>query len=115
MNIGKLRHRVEIQRLVDGVQDAQTGDVTRAWVTQRSVWASIDAVSGREYLSAQAAQSEVTSRITVRMTDVIPKDRIVYNGVYYNVHAVLPDNVGGQRYLTIMVSSGVNDGGASHG
>lgn len=108
--IGQLRHRVDIQRLSSGAQNMQTGDITREWQSLRMAWASIDALSGHAYMAAQAAQSQVTSRITIRKTDVLAKDRIVHNGRIYNIEAVLPDNKGGNTYLTLMVSSGVNNG-----
>ena len=46
----------------------------------------------------------------IRYTDVQPVDRIAHKGLLYNIHAVLPDRVSGQDYLTLMCGQGVNDG-----
>lgn len=110
MDAGKLRHRVTIERFMQGAQDPNTGDIINQWQVLRTVWASFEPVSGREFIAAQAGQSEVTARIVVRFTDVTTKDRIAMDGCLYNIHAVLPDPKSNKHYLTLMVSQGVNNG-----
>ena len=110
MDAGKLRHRVTIERFTQGAQDPNTGDIINQWQVLRVVWASFEPVSGREFIAAQAGQSEVTARIVVRFADVTTKDRINMNGRLYNIHGVLPDPKSNKHYLTLMVSQGVNNG-----
>ena len=81
----KLRHRVTIERFAQGAQDPDTGDIVNQWQALKTVWASFEPVSGREFIAAQAGQSEVTARIVVRFTDVTPKDRIAMDGCLYNI------------------------------
>ena len=77
MDAGKLRHRVELQR-VSTTLDSH-GDKTEAWTTLAEVWASIEPLSGREFLMASQTMSDVTVRIKVRGRPDIsltPKDRV---------------------------------------
>lgn len=61
MNAGRLRHPLNLQR-VEVVQDPATGEVIEDWVTVSREWASIEGVSGREFLAASAEQAETTYR-----------------------------------------------------
>lgn len=108
---GRLRHRVDIQRRAE-LQDAVTGEITYSWV---DVWSKVPAdiapLSAREFISAQSLQSEVVARITIRWrAGLNAKMRIKHGETLYNIEGVLPDNVSGLSYITIPVSSGVNNG-----
>jgi len=59
MRAGKLRHRIVIQEQ-RVVQNATTGEETKTWVDCFNVVASIEPLSTREFIAAQAQQSEVT-------------------------------------------------------
>lgn len=113
MNIpaGKLRHRVSIQQKKIS-QNPVSGELTETWV---DVWtnvpASIEALSAREYIAAQAVQSQVSARITIRFRPGITAAmRILHNGQIYNIQGVLPDPDSGRSWLTLPCSEGVNDG-----
>ena len=110
MEAGKLRHRIGIERLNHSAQDPSTGDIVQAWEPLKTVYAAVEPVSGREFIQSAATQAQISVRITIRSTDVQPADRIAHKGLLYNIHAVLPDRVSGQDYLTLMCSQGVNDG-----
>lgn len=104
---GKLRHRVQIQRPVPE-QDLQTGEPITDWQAVADTWADISPVSGREFLAAGAEQSEVRAKITIRHRDGVDATmRVVYRGLYYAIHAVLPDADSGREHLTLMVAEGV--------
>lgn len=112
MRSGKLRHRVDFQAPGQG-QDPVTGEMVEGWV---SVWekvpASIEALSARDLIAAQAGQSEVSARIVIRYrTGVLPPMRILHRDMIYNIQGQpLPDKVSGLEYLTLLVAAGVNDG-----
>ena len=110
LQAGKLRHRVTIQRLSEGVQDPMTGDIITDWQDLKTVWASVEPLSVREFIQAGASQSEVTTRITMRKTDVKAADRILHRGQIFNVIGVLPDPKSGLEYITLPCTEGVNDG-----
>ncbi|HHA2913483.1 TPA: phage head closure protein [Stenotrophomonas maltophilia] len=106
---GKLRHRVLIQQQVttrdgDGVEQT-------AWVDVATVWASVEPLSAREFIQSGQTQSAVTARITMRYRDGLsPSMRLAHRGEIFNIAGLLPDKVSGLEYITIPVSSGVNDG-----
>ena len=99
MRSGMLRHRVTLQRFQQG-QDAYGGPV-ETWEDVAIVWASLEAMSGREFFASQQAQSEVTQRIRIRYRpDVTADMRVIHNGKVFNIVAPLPDNRG--RELVLM-------------
>lgn len=108
---GTLRHRIVIQQPIE-TQDGETGDPVITWQpVYSSVPAAVNFLSAREFISANAVQSEIVGRITIRfLPNLTAKMRIVHNGQIYNPKAWLPDNDSGLEYLTAPVSVGVNDG-----
>lgn len=110
MRAGKLRHLVTLQKL-EQIQNPTTGELVKGWSDVANVWADIQNLSAREFISAQAVQSEIIARIVIRYrSDVEPKMRIKYRNKVYNIHGALPDLKSGLEYLTLPVSEGVNDG-----
>ncbi|WP_348826655.1 phage head closure protein [Halomonas sp. RT37] len=110
MRIGKLRHRVRLERPAR-TQDPATGEMIDGWELVATLWASVEPLSAREFIAAMSTQSEVTARILIRhRDDIAPDMRIVHRGKVYNIQGVLPDPKSGLHYLTIPVSEGVNDG-----
>lgn len=110
MQAGRLRHRVSLQRLQEA-RDQNTGAVITDWVELAKLWAEVAPLSAREFVASQAVQSRITARITIRYReDITAKDRIVYRGQVYNIEGVLTDPASGLEYITLPVSTGVNDG-----
>lgn len=113
LKAGRLRHRVEIQQKVAG-QDPVTGEQTYTWQTvsgMDSVPAAIEPLSAREFIAAQATQSQIVARIVMRYREGLDAAmRIVHKGKIYNPHGFLPDADSGMEYMTVPVSTGVNEG-----
>lgn len=112
MRAGDLRHRVTFQAL--GItQDPGTGEEIEGWTT---VWdkvpASVEPLSARDLIAAQAGQSEASGRMVIRYRPgVLPTMRILHRGDVYNIQGPpMPDPDSGLEYLTILVSRGLNDG-----
>jgi SPP1 family predicted phage head-tail adaptor len=111
VNAGRLRHRVTFESLTvvldsDGAQD-------EAWVDAfgMPISAEIEPLSGRELIAAQAVQSKVSVRIKVRYrTGFLASMRAVHRGTIYNIEAVVPDPDSGIRGITLLCSTGVNEG-----
>lgn len=107
---GKLRHRIQIQRQIQQ-RDPETGAVNIKWSNHATVWAAVEPVSVREFISAQAKQSEIVARVVIRARDdLVPQMRILFRGKVYNPEGWLPDPDSGLEYMTAPVSEGVNDG-----
>jgi SPP1 family predicted phage head-tail adaptor len=108
---GRFRHRVTFEELVttldsDGAQD-------EGWVMfgGRPLPAEIVALSGRELIAAQAVNSKVTTRIRLRYRPGFnPSMRAVHRGTTYNIEGVIPDPDSNQRFVTLICSSGTNQG-----
>lgn len=107
---GRLRHRVLIQSPVTS-QNPGTGAPTTSWIDLATVWAEVVPSSVKEFVAAQAIDSEVTTRITIRRRiGVTAKCRIIHRDQIFNIHGVLADPVSGLEYMTLPCSEGVNDG-----
>jgi SPP1 family predicted phage head-tail adaptor len=90
MDAGRLRHRVELQRV--SVALDSHGDSVETWATLAEVWASIEPLSGREFLQASSTTSDVTVRIIVRgRSDIAltPKDRVLYGTRAFDIRHVV--------------------------
>lgn len=113
---GTLRHRIEIQEYRYISQDPVTGAEIRQWQRFHECWASVEPLSVRELVAAQANQSKVTMRVKIRYVDGIDAGmRIVrkVRGVeqILNIEGVQPDPDSGLEWLTLPCSAGVSING----
>lgn len=108
LSAGKLRHRVDIQ-LPELVQDPVTGEAQKVWVTRWfKVFAGIEYVSVKDMIAAQAQQSKVTARITIRYRSGLSSDmRLIHNGTVFTPAGWLPDSDSGMEYVVIPCSQGI--------
>lgn len=87
MRIGRLRKRVTLE--ARSASQGTAGQPAGTWAPVATVWASIEPLSGREMLAAEAAQSEVSHRVTLRYRAAITAAmRVNYGGRYFNIRAV---------------------------
>lgn len=112
MRAGSLRHRITFQ--APGlVQDSGTGEMLPGWETiWEKVPASVEPLSARDLIAAQAGQSEASGRMVIRYrAGVLATMRILHRGDVYNIQGPpMPDPVSGLEYLTILVAKGLSDG-----
>ena len=101
LKAGNLRHRVTLQRKQQ-TQNPQTGAMVTTWVTEATVPAAVEPLSAREFIAAQAVQSDVSVRIRVRYRPGITSAmRLLHDGKVYNITGVLADKDSGREYLTL--------------
>jgi len=87
---GDFTDRVEIQQPTLAA-DGQGGRLT-TWETLATVWAQVEPLSGRELLMAQAAQSQVTYRVSMpHRPDVTPAMRLMWRTKTLEILAVLQE------------------------
>lgn len=104
MNTGRRRHPVEVQQY-SYTQD-EYGGMVSTWTTIGIEWASIDSISGREFVAAAALQNVTTTRITIPYRDdLTTANRFVYHGKKYDIQAILPNNA--RTELTCMCEVGL--------
>ena len=100
MKAGRLDQRVTVEQLVT-IGDSWGGTV-EAWAPLMTVWAEVSPLVGREYLAAQAAQSEVTARVTMRYRrGITAQDRVIHDGTIYGIESLV-DVRSGHRELVLM-------------
>lgn len=88
MNIGKLNRRIVIQAPITS-QDAN-GEPVAGWTMVATVWASIEDITGREYLAAAGTQNPVQTKIAIRYrAGIVPAMRVLDGETAYNIEAVL--------------------------
>lgn len=103
MRAGTLDQRIVIERLEQG-QDA-LGQPINAWVPVFTVWAAVEPLQGREYIAAQAVQSEVEARIRMRYRPgVTAAMRVKHGADLYGITAVIHVKSAKQE-LQLMCSS----------
>ena len=107
---GQLRHLIVVEERIT-VQNEETGAVTTEWVEYGQAWAKIEPLSAREFMSAQALQSQISTRITMRRMDGLKASmRIVHGDQVYDIKGILADPVSGREYVTLPCATGGNLG-----
>lgn len=113
MRAGDLRHRVTIQAATE-IQDAY-GEAIPTWTDVSTVWASVEPLSGREYLAARQEQQEVRTRITIRWRPGMkPGNRVLWTdhgGVthVYDIEDVIADPTS-RIWIELMCVEDIADG-----
>lgn len=106
-NIGSLDRRITFQQKVTSTDESNQELVT-GWediASTPTVYASVNETSGSEVIQAQQLNGLETAVFTIRYrTDVNVLHRIVYDGVYWDIHAI--HEIGRKRFLRIIAESG---------
>jgi SPP1 family predicted phage head-tail adaptor len=111
MGAGKYIHRMTLQRLAAGDQDQETGATPQTWQTVTNLWGAIEYLSARDFIAAQAQESEVVARIEIPFrAGVLAGMRLLHRDKFYDITGVLPDKKSGREYLTLPCSEGLIDG-----
>jgi SPP1 family predicted phage head-tail adaptor len=112
MRAGLLRHRITLQRATTTRDEA--GQTIKAWADYATEWAEHEPLRGRELILAQAEQAETTDRFRLRYrNDVLASDRVVHEGVVYEITAPPINWRGRKMLLELMCTSGVRSGDAA--
>lgn len=87
--IGRLRHRVTLQRFV-AVDDGGGGTV-EDWQDVATVWAAVEPIRGRERLEAMQLEQAVDHRVVIRYRPGLDgrNMRVLYRGRALHVAAVI--------------------------
>lgn len=113
LEAGKLRSRVDIQQRVE-TQDPVTGAMVLTWEDEwTGIPAAIDDLSQRDMIAAQAMQSTVSSRITLRyFAGLTSQHRIIdHDGIIYTIEGPpIRDKDTRREFMTLSVSVGPSDG-----
>ncbi len=91
MRAGRLRTRVEVQRIADHERDKH-GGIKPSWTTIALRWASVVPLNGREYWSAQQVQSDVTHGVEMRFFEGLTSKhrlRLLHSQRVLNIKSVI--------------------------
>lgn len=93
IQVGRLRHRVTIQRLVAGSPQQDAGGAPdETWTDYATVWAEVAPLRGRELFAAQQVASEVSGTIRIRYRSdlsITSRMRCVFGARNYDILAVV--------------------------
>lgn len=91
MLAGKLRHRVTFQRATETQNDF--GESEQTFAALDTVWASVEALAGKERYSAMQTKADVDYRVVCRYNSTIAslgvKDRIVWGSITLDIKSVI--------------------------
>lgn len=106
MRAGKLRNRIKVFELESG-RSSTGAPLPPTWTQTLTLWASLEPLSVKDILSAQAASSELSARCMMRYrTDINSTMQIEHNGQCYEIDGdPLPDAKSGREYMTLMLKS----------
>lgn len=85
MQIGRLRHRIALERFTETGRDVH-GGVTGTWARFARRWAEIEPLSGTEGVFSDKLSGVATHKITLRGDVVVSRmDRILFGTRYFHV------------------------------
>ena len=88
MKAGDLTERVTVERFTS--TEDELGQPIETWAPLFTCWAAVEPLTGREYLAAQAAVSEVTAKIRMRFRPwMTSQDRVIHEGTVYQIQSVI--------------------------
>jgi SPP1 family predicted phage head-tail adaptor len=103
MRSGALDRLVELKHQVM-TKNSTTGEDVESFTTYATVYAGKRDVRGREFFAAQQLNSEVSTVWQIRYrTDVMMTDRLVIDGLDYNVISIA--EIGRREGLEIMATA----------
>lgn len=85
----------------------EIGQPIEAWTPYAAVWAAVEPLNGREFIAAQAVQSEITIRVRLRYRqEVLPADRVGHDGKFYDITAVINPKSGNVELVLMCEAQG---------
>lgn len=88
MQIGKLRHRIRLQKPHSRPNDY--GASVAEWHDVHHVWAEVQPLSSREFFAAQQIHSEATTQIWLRyLPDIDHTMRVIFGSQTFEIVSVI--------------------------
>lgn len=109
MRAGRMRHRVVVQQR--SASQTSTGEPANTWSTFATRWASMDAVSGREFFASQQRNAAVATTFRMRaLTGLVPRMRLLVGGTrIFDVIAVMLQGHGDKAENVVMAEEQVEE------
>ena len=84
LQAGKLDRQITIERATQGTQNA-IGTPAQTWTTVYTPRAQVISISGAEIVKSGAERAVRLARFVVRWLNLDMKDRVVYDGLTWNI------------------------------
>lgn len=106
MRASKLRQRITVYKQTSG-RSATGAVLPQTWSPFIVLWASIEPLSVKDVLTAQASGSHITARCILRYrNDINSTMQISHNDLRYDIDGdPLPDTNSGLEYMTLMLKA----------
>lgn len=101
MRAGDLRRRITIQ--LKGTAADTFGQASTSWTDFLTCWAAISPLSGRELVTAQAINAEITHQISIRYLESLA------NPMQVAAMRIVYQNGGVTRYFNVLSSQNVDE------
>lgn len=89
MNIGSMRHRIEIQIYSD--VENEVGEITKQWTTYKKLWAEKKQLRSSNTNDSDKEGIEYIYRFKVRYREDLDESmRIVHKGIIYDIKHINP-------------------------
>lgn len=107
---GELKHRITVEYLQQS-QDEETGELLETWQKMGTFWGKFIYLSSKEMLQAQAVQSQLSARLTIRHSQktaqIDTTMRVRFGNQIYNIIGQpIPDHKDGKTWITLELSTG---------
>ena len=105
--IGKLRHQVAL--LKPTISKDELGQEMENLEVQKTIWANIEPLSGKEYFSAKQINSEVNVKITIRYIEpLLPHWVVQFGQRVFNIESIINFEER-NKYLQLLCSEKVGE------
>ncbi len=105
--IGKLRHQISLLKPI--IIKDELGQEVEKLEVQKTIWVSIEPLSGKEYFSAKQVNSEATVKITIRYIEsLLPHWVVQFGQRIFNIEAII-NLEERNRYLQLLCSEKVGE------
>lgn len=91
MDIGRLKHRITFQKLVNSKNEY--GELENSWNDVITVWAEVRPTTGRSFFNAKQINSEISHSVYIRYRNGLsPNMRIKFKGRIFEVLYIMNVN-----------------------
>ncbi len=91
MNIGSMRHKIEIQVYAD--VENEVGETTKTWTTYKKIWSEKKKIKNSNTFEGGKEGIEYTYRFKIRYREDLDESmRIIYRGTIYDIKHINPIN-----------------------
>lgn len=105
--IGKLRHPISLLKPI--IVKDELGQEVEKLEVQKTIWASIEPLSGKEYFSAKQVNSEATIKLTIRYVEsLLPHWVVQFGQRIFNIEAIINFEER-NKYLQLLCSEKVGE------